>query len=321
VCRSAEWPDAVNQAALQSPRSGIALAEFVKEWRVTVSVNLKGSTVKAMESHIRAHIIPKLGNLTLGEINTKVVQSFVANVSSGGRSKRFVVNVLLTLSSLLKTAKDWGYSCGGFTFSALTLPREGVRKEQRSFTDEEVHRMIANAPEPFSTILAVTAVLGLRIGETLALRVCDLDFTQRVIRVRQSLDAATRTVGGVKSRASSADLPMSAELEARLRAHLARHDDKRELLFVNRIGRPFSASNLREKYLHPMLEKLGIETGGFHSFRHGIATALLADGASPALVQRQLRHSDARITLQVYGHVIGDQLRTAVQNRSARLVN
>jgi hypothetical protein len=40
-----------------------------------------------------------------------------------------------------------------------------------------------------------------------------------------------------------------------------------------------------------------------------------------AVVQKQVRHSDARITLGIYGHVVGDEQRTAVQNRSARLVN
>jgi len=51
------------------------------------------------------------------------------------------------------------------------MPREGVRKEQRCFMDDEMREIIANASEPLSTILAVTAVLGLRIGETLALRI------------------------------------------------------------------------------------------------------------------------------------------------------
>ncbi len=53
--------------------------------------------------------------------------------------------------------------------------------------------------------------------------------------------------------------------------------------------------------------------------RHGAASALLADGATPAVVQKQLRHSDPRITLGVYAHVIGDQQRSAVENRSARI--
>jgi integrase len=114
---------------------------------------------------------------------------------------------------------------------------------------------------------------------------------------------------------------MSKELEALLRAHLSRHDGKSELLFTNRRGRPFSANKLRANQLHPLLDKLGIPRGGFHSVRHGVASALLADGVTPAVVQKQLRHSDPRITLGIYGHVIGDDQRSAVQNRSTRLVN
>lgn len=314
--------DKVNEAAEKSPtRTGLTLAEFIAEWRRDVAVNLKGSTVRATESHLRAHIIPKLGDLHLTEITTKAVQGFVAHLASGRRSRKTVENVLLTLSSLLKTARAWGYACGDFRFADLTLPRESVKREPRCFTDEEVREVIANAPEPLRTIVAVTAVLGLRIGETLALRKSDVDFANHVIRIRQTVDAATRTVGAVKSKASSADLPMSKELEARLCAHLHGLSGEGELLFVNRRGRPFSANKLREKQLHPLLDALKIPRGGFHSMRHGAASSLLEDGATPAVVQRQLRHSDARITLGIYGHVVGDAQRSAVQNRSAKLVN
>lgn len=314
--------DAVNDAALRlPPRSGLTLSEFVEEWRAAVAVNLKGSTTRAAESHLRAHIIPKLGTLTLTEITTKIVQGFVAHLAGGGRSRKTAENVLLTLSSLLKTARAWGYACGDFRFADLTLPREGVKVEPRCFTDEEVRRIIAGASEPLSTIVAVTAILGLRIGETLALRTFDVDFAKHIIRVRQSVDAATRIPRGVKSRASSADLPMPKELEARLKTHLESHARKNELLFVNKLGRPFSANKLREKQLHPLLDALGIPRGGFHSMRHGATSALLAAGATPAVVQRQLRHSDARITLGIYGHVVGDEQRSIVQNRSSKLVN
>jgi len=49
--------------------------------------------------------------------------------------------------------------------------------------------------------------------------------------------------------------------------------------------------------------------------------SILDDGATPAVVQKQLRHSDARITLEIYGHVVGDAQHKAVQNRSTKLVN
>jgi integrase len=151
------------------------------------------------------------------------------------------------------------------------------------------------------------------------LRVSDIDFAKKIIRVRQSLDAATRKPQYVKSEASSADVPMPSQLASRLRKQLQMHEGKSELLFVNRRGRPFSANKLREKQLHPLLVKLGIPRCGFHSMRHGATSALLADGATPAVVQKQLQHSDAHITLGIYGHVIGNQQRDAVENRSARI--
>ena len=49
---------------------------------------------------------------------------------------------------------------------------------------------------------------------------------------------------------------------------------------------PLCADKLREKQLHPLLDTLGIPRAGFHSLRHGAASALLADGAAPAVVQR-----------------------------------
>jgi integrase len=199
------------------------------------------------------------------------------------------------------------------------MPREGMRKEQRCFSDDEMQKMLANAPQPLSTILAVTAVLGLRIGESLALRVSDIDFKRKIVRIRQSVDAVTRDVQAVKSQASSADLPLLSQLEARLRSYLQKHEGDSDLLFVNRNGRPFSANKLREKQLHPLLDKLDIPRGGFHSMRHGAASSFLAHGVTPAVVQKQLRHSDARITLGIYGHVVGDQQREAVENRSARI--
>jgi hypothetical protein len=92
----------------------MTLEAFVQEWRSSVAVNLKGSTARAAESHLRAHIIPKLGALQLTEIHTKAVQTFVAYLAAGERSRKTVENVLLTLSSILRTARVWDYSCGNF---------------------------------------------------------------------------------------------------------------------------------------------------------------------------------------------------------------
>ena len=65
------------------PKFGTLLEQFVKDWHSSVAVNLKGGTRRAAESHLRAHIIPKLGSQPLTEINTKTIQGFVAYLASG----------------------------------------------------------------------------------------------------------------------------------------------------------------------------------------------------------------------------------------------
>lgn len=328
MSRRAAWKalqpylDNVNSTIMLPPRSGVTLESFVREWRQSVAPNLKPATVRAIESHLRTHILPKLGRLHLNEIDVKTVQGFVTYLSSGGRSRKTVKNVLSALSSILRVARLWKYNCGGFSLSDLTLPRDSVKKEQRCFTDAEVGQIIAAANEPFGTILAVTAMLGLRIGETLALRISDVDFERKVIHIRQGVDTPTRTIGTVK--AGAADLPLPEALESRIKAHLASDNfrpNELGLLFANRAERPYSANALREKKLHPLLAKLGIPRGGFHALRHGAASSMIADGVTPIVVQRQLRHSDPKTTLGIYAHIIGNQHRDAVENRSQRIAS
>jgi integrase len=52
---------------------------------------------------------------------------------------------------------------------------------------------------------------------------------------------------------------------------------------------------------------------GLHAFRHAHTSLLLDTGATPKVVQEQLRHADPRVTLDVYGHVLGDARRNAVE--------
>ena len=83
-------------------------------------------------------------------------------------------------------------------------------------------------------------------------------------------------------------------------------------LFLNRNGRPYAANKVVEYGLWPVLDKLGIKRAGMHAFRHCHASLLMYVGANPTVTKEQMRHSDARITLGIYGHVIGDSQRDAV---------
>lgn len=313
--------DAVNLVAIPKPKAGRTLARLVEEWESSVAPTLKPTTVRAAKSHLRTHIIPALGEMSLTAITTRNVQAFVSALAAKGLSSTTTGNVVQTLAGLLKTAKAWKYVPEVFDRSALSMPRAGEKKEERFFTAEQVRRIIEASEEPYSTLWALIGVTGVRAGEILGLKTTDIDFDKRLIRIRRTLDHATRTMQAPKSKSSSADLPMPELLEKRLRTFLANHwrRNDADLLFCNRKGKPMQRDKVAYK-LQETLRSLGIEKAALHAFRHMAASELLEQGASPTVVQRQMRHSDSRITLEKYGHVIGEAQRRAVDSLAGRVL-
>lgn len=285
--------------------------EFAKSWIAEVLSQYKPSSIRAAQSHLQNHILPRLGKLRMDEIGNEQQQMFITRLSQTV-SRKTVLNVLSTFSSMLTRARRWGYICEKVDISELVLPKEEVKTEARFFTPDQVRKIIAAASEPFHAIFSTVAMTGIRAGELLGLKVEDIDFVERLIFIRRSVNRGH--VQTVKSRASKKPLPMPAPLAAILETHLKTwRPNPDQWLFANRRGRPFAADKVVMKKLWPILDALEIPRCGLHAFRHTHSSMLLDVGAPPQVAQAQLRHSDPRITLEVYSHIIGDSQRSAVE--------
>jgi integrase len=286
------------------------IGDFAKVWEREVLAHKKPSSIKAAESHLRTYIRPWLGEVRMEEFTGQAQQNFVTRLSHRV-SRKTVVNVLSTLGTMIGAAKKWGYLCQPVTIRELSLPTQELRKQTRSYTPDEMRRIIFIAPQPWRTMFAAAAMCGLRVGEVVALQKDDLDFVHRLIHVRRS--AWYGRVQTLKSRSSRADVVMPEALLTLLQEYMATWKANPEgFLFVNRNGRPYAANKVVEYGLWPVLDKLKLPRGGMHAFRHAHASMLMDVGAPATVTKEQMRHSDARITLGVYGHVIGDAQREAV---------
>src|SRR5271154_6694138 len=292
------------------PSKFSTVEKFADTWESQVLTHQKPSSVKAAKSHLRTHIRKHLGKVLLHELTPQIQQNFVTLLSQKV-SRKTVLNVLGTLSSMMRTAKSWGYGTQAVTTSELALPADELRKQARFFNGEEARKIIMLAAEPYRTMFAIAAMTGLRVGEVVGLQKADLDLDRRVIHVQRS--AWYGRVQTVKSKASRAPVAMAEALTTVLNEYLATWRPNPEgFLFLNRNGRPYAANKIVEYGLWPVLDKLKIERAGMHAFRHCHASLLLDVGANPTVTKTQMRHSDARVTLGIYSHVIGDSQRDAV---------
>lgn len=292
-------------------------AEFVELWTTRALALMKPSTQKAGHAHLRI-LLPHFGKMRLDEFGAGSVQPFVTEMAAKGRSRHYIKNVLCTLQSALRSARSWGYLAGEVHGADLILPSEGIRRVARFFTAEQAAAIIQAAENPWRTIFAVAAMTGMRPGEVLGLSVDDLDFEGRLIHVRQT--AYYSKLQTPKSRSSIASVPMPGVLEEMLCEYLKMcKPNSSRLLFSTRSGRPFAANNIVQRKLWPILDSLKIPRCGMHAFRHTHASLLVAQGASPPVAQRQLRHADVGTTLGIYAHVLGSEQREAVEKVASQL--
>jgi len=285
--------------------------EFAAIWQEQVLVGKKPSTIRAAKSHINVHILPHFGKRGLDEIGVEAQQMFVTKLATAGLSRKTVMNITSTLSSMLETAKAWGYVCQRVNYASLAFPTEEVQPEARFFTLEEVGKIIAAAREPYKTMFLLLAMTGMRAGEVLGLQWQDIDFDRGLVNIRRSAwYGRTQTV---KNKASEGVVPLPPVLANALQNYRGQWKANPEgFLFVTRNRRPPSSNKVVEYGLWPVLDLLAIPRCGLHAFRHTHSSLLLDAGANPKVVQEQLRHADPRVTLGLYAHVLGEAHREAV---------
>lgn len=287
--------------------------QLAERWKTEILALRKPSGSAPKLSNLNRHIIPRLGKVRLDALGVENQQIFITQLSQTAKSSLSVITIFTTLASMLSTSKKWGYICEPVRWEDLVFPPRAPQPG-RTFTVEQARQIISEAEYPFKLMYAIAAYTGLRAGEIMGLGAEDIDLERGILNVTQTAwRGKTQTA---KTKGSETSLPIPERLHGLLVGQMPASG----LLFTNRLGRPYSADKVVTDHLQPLLKKLGIPRAGFHAFRHMHTTLLLESGASPKVAQRQLRHSNARTTLEVYAHVVEDDQRKAVE-RAAKYLN
>jgi integrase len=278
--------------------------DFAAMWEERVLSQFGESTQVNYRTHLRKHLVPFFGAYPMKDVTPEMVQHFVSNSTV---SPKTTANVCITLQSLWRTAKAWGY-VNFEVMSGVVLPT--AKRVQRFFLSEsEIHRIVAAAPEPYKTFYGLLAETGLRVGELCGLAADDIDLARNILQVRQS--AWRGRLGDPKTNESIRVVEISPRAAEHIREYLQTwHPNEQRLLFASRTGTPWDQNLLLKRKLRPFLEQLGIRLpkgNGFHAFRHGNATLMSSFGAPLKLRQQRLGHVDGSpVTESIYTHVVSE---------------
>ena len=192
--------------------------------------------------------------------------------------------------------------------SEMVLPREGHKLPGDILTKDEVELILIQPDIETPSGLRDRAMMeilystGMRRSEVTAITFPDVDFSRRVIMIREGKGRKDRVVP-VGQRA----LDWLQKYLDEGRPKLCRTLDAVHIFFAKN-GVYFSKENLTDKVRKYIIKSGVKKKGSCHLFRHTAATLMLENGADIRFIQQMLGHASLETT-QVYTRVSITKLR------------
>jgi integrase len=296
----------LNNSLLAQPV--MTLAHFVSSlWRDYLAQrNVRESTRQSYDSMLRNLVLPNFGSKPIDQITPMRLSSLFKAAREKGYSPKYQLNLYALLKVLFDVAREFDLLRTSPLRAKLHRPVH-ERTEKPAYTPEQLRELSRHVPPEHQLLIFTASVLGLRLGELLALQWGDLD--GQTLRVRHSLWRGR--LGPPKTRASEARLALPsvlADLLAKQRDGSGWDADE-HFIFCRSDGRPLDPDHLRREVLYPALEKAAIprrsRENGFHAFRHAAGSILYEITRDVELVKKFLRHSRISTTSDVYVHHSG----------------
>jgi integrase len=297
-----------------------------------VRIKRRPLTYRRHEAVVRLHLKPGLGRWSLNQLSVQTVQDFLDQLFADGQSAASIHQIRKVLSAALTYAlrKELLFR----NVARLVELPSYVPDEARHWTlDETVRFLQAARQDPLYPAFVLLALYGLRRGEVLGLRWCDIDFEHGILHVRQQVQRVSGSLRQVplKTRASRRDEPLLAKAREVLSVQRARQATARatagaswqgeptdeELVFTTRTGQPVESRNLYRSFLR-LCAQHGIRRITIHGMRHTNATTQKILQVHDRDIQAILGHGDVRTT-GIYEHVDLASKRTALEKVEGRL--
>lgn len=285
-------------------RSTITVGDLARTW-LAGKVNLKPSTAERYRVIIRVQVEPRWGAVRLADVQHSAVQKWVGELAES-LSAASVQKAHRVLSLILAAAVRDGRLSRN-PAADISLPRV-IKREHLYLTHEQV-ATLADLCGEYRLAVLFLAYTGVRFGELAALRVGRLDLMRRRATIAESVTevGGQGLVWGTPKGHERRDVPVPRFLVDELAAHVAGRGPD-ELAFPAVQGGTLRVRVFRRAALDAAAEAIGVPDLHPHALRHTAASLAIASGADVKVVQQMLGHKSATMTLDLYGHLMGDRL-------------
>ncbi len=300
----------VSQGTHTPDSASVTVADAAEQWIKGRELDgVERSTRDQYRQHIDLHIVPIIGNVKLSRLTKPRVNQFKETLLET-RSRAMAVKVLQSFRSIVADAQGRGLVSQNVARGVSIRTSKRDKEPVTIPTKDDIRMLLDKVSDRWRPLIVTAIFTGMRSSELRGLTWGDVDFDERVIRVRQRADKYN-VLGPPKSPASRREIPMTPMVVNTMREwKLICPKGEENLVFPTSRGNVESHPNVWGRCIVPLERKCGfIGDGttkpkyGLHALRHFYASGIIEQGFTPKKAMTLLGHGSIQMTFDTYGHL------------------
>ena len=283
----------------------MTIEDLSQQWLSYVADHRKYSTYRKY-----AGIYEKYIKKSFGDIRTEELRSeMIASVLPKDLSSSLYQSIYCVFNRILDYGNQYYGTVKMHLVPVITKTVSKPIGTLNIYEQQKLVEYLSNDIDIYKAGILICLFMGLRLGEICALKWEDIDFQNRILHIKRTVqrldctntESRSKTIlfeGPPKTVHSIREIPIPEFLYNII---LSYNDSPCKGIYFLNPNTPMDPRTYQYKF-QSILKKAGIESTHFHALRHTFATNCINSGADAKSVSEILGHANVNITLNRYVH-------------------
>ena len=284
----------------------ITVGKVYQEWLNAVVNRVKESTLANYRNKFEKHILPEFGDIPCADLTAGRINAFINKKLAEGLSASYVRDIFTVFKTMLKYAQEeYGFR---LSLKNVVLPK-AERKQVEKISDTEQKKLVSYLKANMSLTafgILLSLFMGLRIGELCGLKWEDVDFQNKILHIRRTVQRISSANGNRKTKIvisapKSATSFREIAIPDMLMEYFEMFRSEADHFILSGTDKPVEPRTMQYRY-KKILQSAEVEDHNYHKLRHTFATNSAEKGFNVKALSAVLGHSNVTLTLNRYIH-------------------
>ena len=308
------------------PKS-FTVKELADVWSENHFETLKPKTREYYKGMLNRYILPQFGKVRANSLKKDDIESYYRQLVKDGKS----IDLVAKIHTLMRALFYYSYEHDRIPSRIMDkVKRPTLKRDEREFwnIEERAKAIQYFKKNPVGYHVELVLLLGLRQGEVAGLKIEDIDFKAKTVKIRREAQML-RNVGihidKPKTESSVRTLPLTSDAVKLLKSRISWIKENKLFygpkynyewdgyLSVDEKGYLIHDQKISGYYRRYMSrDDCPVKKITFHDIRHTFSVSLLERDVNLKTIQELLGHSNFSTTADIYSHVDLDKKREAL---------